>query len=94
VVRLRFAGILCGGILCAATFIGEIIAFEFDLFVESLLEKEGMLKSHENLQFWQIAQPLPTPNIVNFGVFRLRGPRYPRPHPLQCRVGAYFGLIL
>jgi len=68
VVRLRFASDH-DGILCAATFIGEIIASEFDLFVESLLEKEGMLNSHENLQFWQIAQPLPTPNIVNFGSF-------------------------
>jgi len=31
------------------------IVFEFDLFVESLLQKEGVLNSHENLQFGQIA---------------------------------------
>jgi len=55
VVQLRFAS---DGILCAATFIGEIIAFKFDLFVESLLEKEGVLNSHDNLQFWQMSQPL------------------------------------
>jgi len=45
------------GILCAANFVGEIIAFEFE-FIESLLRKEGVLNSHKNLQFWQIAQPL------------------------------------
>jgi len=54
-VRLRFAS---EEILCAAKFIAETIAFEFDSFVESLPRKEGVLNSHENLQFWQIAQPL------------------------------------
>ena len=34
------------------------IVFEFGLFVESLLQKEGVLNSHENLQFWQSAQPI------------------------------------
>ena len=37
------------GILCAAIFIGEMIVFEFDRFVESLLKKEGVLNSHKNL---------------------------------------------
>jgi len=45
-VRLSFAS---DGILCAATFIGENIAFEFDCFVESLLKKEWALNSPENL---------------------------------------------
>jgi len=27
-------------------------------FVESLLKKEGELNSPDNLQFWQIAQPI------------------------------------
>jgi len=31
---------------------------EFDLVIESLLQKEGVLNSHENLQIWQIAQPV------------------------------------
>ena len=53
-VQLRFAS---DRILSAAKFIGEIIACEFDSFVESLLKKGGMLKSFNNLQFWQIAQP-------------------------------------
>jgi len=44
--------------LYVATLIGEIIVFEFDQFVESLLKKEEVLNSHENLQFWQITQPL------------------------------------
>jgi len=35
-----------------------IIVFELDWFVKSLLKEEGVLNSHENLQFWQIAQPL------------------------------------
>jgi len=35
-----------------------IIVFEFDWFVKSRLGEEGVLNSHENLQFWQIAQPL------------------------------------
>jgi len=46
------------GILYAVTLIGEIIVFELDQFVESLLKKEEVLNSHENLQFWQITQPL------------------------------------
>ena len=54
-MRLRFAS---DGILSAAKFIGEMIAFEFDQFVESLLQKEGVLNSHKNVQFWQIAQTL------------------------------------
>ena len=42
----------------ACDIIDECIAFEFDLFVESLLKKKGALKSPENLQLWQITQPL------------------------------------
>jgi len=54
-VRLRSAR---EGILCAANFIGQIIAFEFDWFIESLLRKEGVLNSQKNLHFWHIAHPL------------------------------------
>ena len=54
-MQLQFAS---DGILCAKTFIGEIVESEFDWFVESLLKKEGGLNSRENLQFWQITQPL------------------------------------
>jgi len=44
VVRLRFAS---DEILCAAIFIGEIIAFEFDSFVESLkICNSGKLHNH------------------------------------------------
>jgi len=55
VVRLRFAS---DGILCAATFIGEIMHLGLIDFVESLLKKEGELNSPDNQQFWQIAQPI------------------------------------
>ena len=48
VVRFLFAS---DGILCAAIFIGEIIVFEFDWFVESLLKKGEVLHSHGKLQF-------------------------------------------
>jgi len=36
----------------------HILVFECGRFVESLLKKEWVLNSQENLQLWQIAQPL------------------------------------
>ena len=41
-------------ILCAATSIGDHVMFQN---VYSLLQKERVLNSPENMQFWQIAQP-------------------------------------
>ena len=44
-------------IRCAATFFGRMSHLNLSDFVDSLLKKGGVLNSHENLQFWQIAQP-------------------------------------
>jgi len=65
-VRLLFAS---DRILCAATSIGGPIIFENSY---SLLQKERVLHSPENMQFWQIAQLLLNKNHRTLYILELK----------------------